>query len=100
MVCVCVVCEVCVCGVWCVRVCGVCEVTVTDINDETPQFQIPVYRVDIFDDTPVGVVLQPVAIDQDSGSNALIRYSLQVRLCGARVVCGVCEVCEVCVWCV
>ena len=50
-------------------------------------------------------MLQPVAIDQDSGSNALIRYSLQVRLRGARVVCvwcvcGVCEVCEVCVRCV
>ena len=67
----------------------------TDINDEAPQFQIPVYRVDIFDDTPVGLVLQSVAIDQDSGSNALIRYSLQVRLCG---VCGVCVVCVRCVW--
>lgn len=57
------------------------SVTVTDINDDAPQFPIPVYRIDIFDDTPVGVVLQPVATDQDSGSNAVIRYSLQVRLC-------------------
>ena len=62
------------------------SMTVADINDEAPQFQIPVYRVDIFDDTPEGVVLQPVATDQDSGSNAIIRYSLQVRLHGARVL--------------
>ena len=56
------VCEVCVRCVWCV-VCGVWCVR------------------------GVGVVLQPVAIDQDSGSNALIRYSLQVRLRGC--MCGV-----------
>ena len=61
------------------------SVTVTDINDDAPQFPIPVYRIDIFDDTPVGVVLQPVAMDQDSGSNAVIRYSLQVRLRSAFV---------------
>lgn len=61
------------------------SVTVTDINDDAPQFPIPVYRIDIFDDTPVGVVLQPVATDQDSGSNAVIRYALQVRLCSAFV---------------
>lgn len=61
------------------------SVTVTDINDDAPQFPIPVYRIDIFDDTQVGVVLQPVATDQDSGSNAVIRYSLQVRLCSAFV---------------
>ena len=73
------------------------SMTVADINDEAPQFQIPVYRVDIFDDTPEGVVLQPVATDQDSGSNAIIRYSLQVRLHGARVLCGVCIWC---MWCV
>ena len=65
------------------------SMTVADINDEAPQFQIPVYRVDIFDDTSVGVVLQPVATDQDSGSNAIIRYSIQVRLHGAHVLCGV-----------
>jgi len=57
------------------------SVTVEDFNDEAPRFDLVQYRVDVFEDTPVDVILQPVATDGDSGTNAIIRYSLQVRLC-------------------
>ena len=53
--------------------------TVEDVNDEAPRFDLPVYQVDIFDDYTTGrALLQPVAIDRDSGTNADITYTLEV----------------------
>ena len=63
------------------------SLTVEDFNDEAPRFDLVQYRVDVFEDTPVDVILQPVATDGDSGTNAIIRYSLQVRLCVCVCVC-------------
>ena len=65
------------------RMCANATITlnVEDVNDEAPQFDLPVYQVDIFDDYASGTtLLQPVAIDRDSGTNAVISYSLQVWL--------------------
>ena len=53
-------------------------ITVLDQNDNGPVFQLPAYSVSVLESVPVG---QPVgegvvATDLDSGSNAVIRYSI------------------------
>ena len=54
-------------------------VDVDDFNDVAPQFDLTRYEVDIFDDYVANTVLmQPVAIDRDSGVNGEIIYSLRV----------------------
>ena len=52
-------------------------VTVNDVNDNKPQFSAPVYDIHINENTPAGTtVLTLTATDQDSTSNALLRYDL------------------------
>ena len=52
---------------------------VVDFNDEVPTFDLPRYQVDINDSYSTGdVILQPVAIDRDSGRNAELIYFLEV----------------------
>ena len=54
-------------------------INVQDFNDETPQFDLAEYVVDICDTSLSGQPLvQPIATDQDSGSNAQLTYMLQV----------------------
>lgn len=54
-------------------------INVQDFNDEAPQFDLAEYAVDICD-TAVSwqPLVQPVATDQDSGTNAELTYTLQV----------------------
>ncbi len=65
---------------------------IEDANDEVPAFDFTPYRVDICEDyTAMTTVVQPVATDADSGTNAEIAYSLQVIthsgcLCSGLVV--------------
>nr|XP_044993449.1 cadherin-23 [Jaculus jaculus] len=50
---------------------------IVDINDNNPIFDQPSYQEAIFEDVPVGtVILTVTATDADSGSFALIEYSL------------------------
>ncbi len=54
-------------------------INVLDFNDETPQFDLAEYAVDVCDAALLGKpLLQPIATDQDSGSNAQLTYMLQV----------------------
>ena len=54
-------------------------VNVQDFNDETPQFDLAEYAVDVCHTTTSGQPLvQPIATDQDSGSNAQLTYTLRV----------------------
>ncbi|XP_054282044.1 fat-like cadherin-related tumor suppressor homolog [Macrosteles quadrilineatus] len=53
------------------------NVTVLDVNDNTPMFKVNRWSVQIREDIEVGqIVLKLEAIDIDSGSNGMIRYSL------------------------
>lgn len=63
--------------------CSTAEVTVyvLDFNDEFPLFDFSTYRTDLcHTHSPNEVFMQPVAIDMDSGSNAQLTYSLEVRV--------------------
>ena len=63
------------------RLCSSALVTINvgDFNDEVPKFDLDTYTVDVCDDALLGLPLvQPVATDRDSGSNAAITYSLVV----------------------
>ena len=52
-------------------------ISVTDVNDNAPQFTKPKYTVSIKEDFPVGkVVIEVSAVDDDSGKNKQIQYSL------------------------
>jgi len=52
-------------------------VRVDDVNDNPPVFVPPQYRVRLLEDLPVGTVVGTVfAVDQDSGNNGVVRYSL------------------------
>ena len=54
-------------------------INVLDFNDEIPQFDLAEYAVDVCDTALSGKPLvQPIATDQDSGSNAYLTYMLQV----------------------
>ena len=54
------------------------RVRITDINDNEPEFQQEVYRVQITEGTAAEsqFVVKVVAMDDDSNSNAVVRYSL------------------------
>lgn len=53
------------------------NVTVQDVNDNPPMFDLDQYQTSVFEDAAVGSsVLQVVATDQDEGANADIRYFL------------------------
>ena len=53
------------------------EVVVTDVNDNTPRFQLASYTVYITDDHQTGSALLRVqALDPDEGSNGVVMYSL------------------------
>ncbi len=58
-------------------------ITVQDFNDEPPSFDLAVYTVDIcIANASAGTYLvQPVAIDRDSGRNSQLTYALQVCMC-------------------
>lgn len=54
---------------------------VQDINDEPPTFDLSIYSVDVCSDAPQDTQLvQPVAVDKDSGANAQLEYSLEVSV--------------------
>ena len=53
------------------------EVKVQDINDNTPVFDKPTYKIDIHETLPVGTSIATVrATDIDSGRNQDIKYSI------------------------
>ncbi|XP_026095425.1 protocadherin gamma-A5-like isoform X5 [Carassius auratus] len=52
------------------------SVNVIDANDNAPVFSLPVYRVTLFENSPVGaVVIKVSATDNDQGANGEIAYS-------------------------
>eukprot|EP00795_Rhopilema_esculentum_P000635 gene635-10339_t len=54
------------------------NITVEDINDNTPLFNPTSYKAEIFENATVGTtLLQLRATDQDTGTNGQIKYSLQ-----------------------
>ncbi|KAL3880622.1 hypothetical protein ACJMK2_032846 [Sinanodonta woodiana] len=53
------------------------NVTITDINDNSPKFTASIYNVTMNEDTPVGsVVVRVTATDIDEGTNGEVRYRL------------------------
>lgn len=53
------------------------EVTIMDINDQSPQFQSSSYTADVSEDVPIGsLVLEVKAIDLDEGPNSHVLYFL------------------------
>ncbi|KAL3057632.1 hypothetical protein OYC64_007983 [Pagothenia borchgrevinki] len=53
------------------------EVTVMDINDNSPQFQSSIYTADVSEDVHIGsLVLEVKAIDLDQGPNSQVLYYL------------------------
>ncbi|XP_037826241.1 protocadherin-like wing polarity protein stan isoform X1 [Lucilia sericata] len=56
------------------------EISVTDVNDNPPQFKNPLYQASILEDALVGTsVLQVSASDPDIGLNGRIKYLLSDR---------------------
>uniref|UniRef100_A0A1I8NR21 Protocadherin-like wing polarity protein stan n=1 Tax=Stomoxys calcitrans TaxID=35570 RepID=A0A1I8NR21_STOCA len=56
------------------------EISVTDVNDNPPQFKNPLYQASILEDALVGTsVLQISASDPDIGLNGRIKYLLSDR---------------------
>ena len=54
------------------------SIAVQDVNDLPPVFSQDTYRADILESLPLGAsVVQVVARDEDTSSNAIIQYSLQ-----------------------
>ena len=57
------------------------NVTVTDVNDNAPYFLQPTYSVTVLENATVGSeILAVSARDADSGSNAILTYSLQTMI--------------------
>ena len=55
------------------------SITVLDSNDQIPRFSLPSYSGSVLEDSIAGTsVLQVVAVDDDRGSNAVIRYQLNI----------------------
>ncbi|XP_067103311.1 protocadherin Fat 2 [Osmerus mordax] len=53
------------------------EIEVEDVNDNSPTFSKPMYKVDILEGLPVGTsVLQLTATDRDSGRNKDLTYQI------------------------
>ena len=56
-------------------------VTITDANDETPQFTVPVYNAVVSESVNSGsTVIRVTATDRDAGMNGEVRYSLVDQL--------------------
>ncbi|XP_037887303.1 protocadherin-like wing polarity protein stan isoform X2 [Glossina fuscipes] len=56
------------------------EISVTDVNDNPPQFKNPLYQASILEDALVGTsVIQVSAADPDIGLNGRIKYLLSDR---------------------
>ena len=54
------------------------KISVTDVNDNDPQFRYPSYRTELIENNYVGaVVLRVNASDADEGRNAALSYSLR-----------------------
>ncbi|KAJ8368542.1 hypothetical protein SKAU_G00085700, partial [Synaphobranchus kaupii] len=63
------------------------EVTVLDVNDNSPRFDSAVYAVEIPEDAPPGsLVLQATAVDEDAGSNGEVLYFLSSEAGGMFAV--------------
>ncbi|KAJ8404690.1 hypothetical protein AAFF_G00335530 [Aldrovandia affinis] len=63
------------------------EVTVLDVNDNSPRFESPGYTVEVPEDAAVGsLVLEVMASDEDEGSNGQVLYSLSSDAGGAFVI--------------
>ncbi|XP_031159094.2 protocadherin alpha-2-like [Sander lucioperca] len=55
-------------------------VNVIDVNDNTPSFSKPIYKVRVSENAPIGTtILKLSATDSDEGSNADIRFHLMRR---------------------
>ena len=53
------------------------EIEVEDVNDNSPTFSKPMYKVDVLEGLPVGTsVLQLTATDRDSGRNKDLTYQI------------------------
>ncbi|XP_035824401.1 protocadherin Fat 4 [Aplysia californica] len=53
------------------------DVNILDVNDEGPMFSPANYKFTVLEDTPVGSFIGQVnAIDKDSGSNGVVKYTL------------------------
>jgi len=61
------------------------NVTVTDVNDNTPRFLNDIYSIDVFENIPPGSSLYHMtATDADTGVNSIIRYSVAAQLDGEQ----------------
>lgn len=53
------------------------EISITDVNDNPPQFKVPLYQASIPEDALIGTsVVQISATDQDIGLNGRVKYIL------------------------
>ena len=53
------------------------EITVTDLNDNKPEFEVEQYNMTVIENLPVGFrIMQFTAEDRDSGDNAKFSYQL------------------------
>ncbi|XP_067625323.1 cadherin-related tumor suppressor-like [Eurosta solidaginis] len=56
---------------------GIVRVIVQDMNDHSPEFARTFYLASVQENLPAGTkVLQPIAMDKDSGANAKLRFTL------------------------
>ena len=59
------------------------RVIVTDVNDDSPKFDLPSpggYDVTLATDAPIGTsVVKVTAVDPDLGDNGLVRYRFATR---------------------
>ena len=53
------------------------NISLIDVNDCAPKFLPPSYNVSVLENAEVGVILTVQALDCDTGSNALLHYSLE-----------------------
>ena len=54
------------------------EITVADVNDNSPVFNAPAYHANIVEDALIGTsVLNVMATDADQGLNSRVRYILE-----------------------
>ncbi|XP_065082456.1 protocadherin-like wing polarity protein stan isoform X2 [Ochlerotatus camptorhynchus] len=56
------------------------EVSITDVNDNAPQFKVPLYQATIPEDALIGTsVVQVAATDIDMGLNGRVKYTLSPK---------------------
>ncbi|XP_055376378.1 cadherin-related tumor suppressor [Condylostylus longicornis] len=57
---------------------GIVKIIVQDMNDHSPEFERQSYYVTVRENSPINLkILQPLAIDKDSGLNAKLKYYLK-----------------------